>query len=67
VVLEIKNMTVDAFITKLETKGILVGVPLKWFHERKLRDYESAVLINFTELHKKKDIDTLIHAIGELQ
>jgi len=67
VVLEIKNMTVDGFITKLESKGILVGVPLKWFHELKLRDYESAVLINFTELHRKKDIDKLLRAIGELQ
>ncbi len=67
VVLEIKNMAVDEFMTKLETKGILVGVPLKWFHELKLRDFESALLINFTELHKKKDIDTLLHAIGELE
>jgi glycine dehydrogenase subunit 1 len=65
VVLEVnrENMPVDDFIDKLEQKGILVGVPLKWFH----KDYESAILVNFTELHKKADIDTLIGAIGELQ
>jgi glycine cleavage system pyridoxal-binding protein P len=65
VVLEVnrENMPVDDFIGKLEQKGILVGVPLKWFH----KDYESAVLVNFTELHKKTDIDALIGAIGELQ
>ena len=63
IVLEVKNMKVEDFIQKLEAKGILVGIPLKWFH----KNLEHAVLINFTELHKKKDIDTLIHAIGELQ
>ncbi|HLP48494.1 MAG TPA: aminomethyl-transferring glycine dehydrogenase subunit GcvPA [Candidatus Kapabacteria bacterium] len=63
IVLEIKNMTVDNFAAKLEAAGILVGIPIKWFH----KDLETAVLINFTELHKKKDIDRLIHAIGELQ
>lgn len=63
VVLEVRNKSADAFISELEDKGILVGVPLKWFH----KDFETAVLINFTELHRKKDIDTLISAIGELQ
>jgi len=63
VVLEVRNKSADEFITQLEYKGILVGVPLKWFH----KDFETAVLINFTELHRKKDIDTLISAIGELQ
>jgi hypothetical protein len=56
-------MAVDDFIDKPEEKGILVGVPLKWFY----KDYESAILVNFTELHKKADIDTLIDAVGELQ
>jgi glycine dehydrogenase subunit 1 len=65
VVLEVKHMPVDDFIDKLEKKGILVGVPLKWFFKDKA--YASAVLINFTELHKKPDIDSLISAIGELQ
>ena len=65
VVLEVKHMAVDDFIDKLEKKGILVGVPLKWFFKDEA--FASAVLINFTELHKKPDIDSLISAIGELQ
>jgi glycine dehydrogenase subunit 1 len=63
VVLDIKNMSAQDFIAKLETKGILVGIPLKWFY----KDYETSILVNFTEVHKKPDIDNLIHAIGELQ
>jgi glycine dehydrogenase subunit 1 len=63
VVLDIKNMPVDDFLTKLEAKGILAGVPLKWFH----KDLDTAILINFTELHNKGDIDTFVHAIGELK
>jgi DNA-binding transcriptional MocR family regulator len=57
-------MAVEDFIDRLEKKGILVGVPLKWFFKDSA--YASAVLINFTELHKKADIDSLISAIGEL-
>ena len=65
VVLEVKHMAVDYFIDKMEKKGNLVVVPLKWFFKDKA--HASAVLINFTELHKKPDIDSLISAIGELQ
>ncbi|MCP5107940.1 MAG: glycine dehydrogenase, partial [bacterium] len=65
VVLEVKNKTAEEFLAQLESKGILAGVPLKWFHQ--LDGFEAAVLINFTELHKKADIDTLINAIGELK
>ncbi len=64
VVLEVKRMAVEDFIDKLEKKGILVGVPLKWFFKE--GPFASAVLIDFTELHKKADIDSLISAIGEL-
>jgi len=63
VVLEIKNIPVDDFFKKSEAHHILAGVPLKWFY----KDYENAVLVNFTELHKKADIDTFIRAIGELK
>jgi glycine dehydrogenase subunit 1 len=63
VVLDIKNMPVDDALAKLEAKGILAGVPMKWFH----KDLDTAILINFTELHKKADIDNLILAIGELK
>lgn len=63
VVLEVKNKPVTQFIQELENKGILPGVPLKWFH----KDYPSALLVNFTELHDKADIDKLVDVIGELK
>jgi glycine dehydrogenase subunit 1 len=63
VVLEIKNKPASEFIHQLEDKGILVGVPLKWFH----KEYESAVLVNFTECHDKADIDRLIDAVGDVK
>jgi len=47
VVLVVKHMAVEDFIDKLEKKGILVGVPLKWFFKDKA--YEPAILVNFTE------------------
>lgn len=65
VVLEVKHRAVEDFTGKLEAKGILAGVPLKWFHQ--LQGFESAVLVNFTELHSRADIDSLIQAIGELR
>ncbi len=63
VVLEIKNMTVDQFQEKLRDAGILAGIPLKWF----FKDMEASVLLNFTELHEKSDIDKLVTAIGGLK
>lgn len=63
VVLEVKNKPVTEFIQQLEDKGIIAGIPLKWFY----KDYPSALLVNFTELHEKADIDKLIAAIGELK
>ena len=63
VVLEIKNKKVEDFIGKMEEKGILAGIPLKWFFS----DSEDSILVNFTEIHKKKDIDRFVTAVGELQ
>jgi glycine dehydrogenase subunit 1 len=63
VVLEIKNKKVEDFIGKMEEKGILAGIPLKWFFP----DSEDSILVNFTEIHKKKDIDRFVTAVGELQ
>jgi glycine dehydrogenase subunit 1 len=63
VVLEVKNREIEDFTARLEDKGILAGIPLKWFY----KEFENAVLINFTELHRKEDIDTLIAAIGGLK
>lgn len=63
VVLELKNGKADEFLKKLEAKKILAGIPLHWFYP----DQQNTVLINFTEIHKKKDIDQLLKAIGEIK
>jgi glycine dehydrogenase subunit 1 len=63
VVLELKNGKADDFLKKLEAKKILAGIPLYWFYP----DQKNTILINFTEIHKKKDIDQLIKAIGEIK
>jgi len=63
VVLEIKNLPVADFLAKLEGQGILAGIPLHWFY----KEFANCILVNFTELHKKEDIDRLVKAIGELK
>ena len=63
VVLEIKNNKEENFIAKLEEKNIIAGVPLKYFYP----DFKDSILVNFTETHKKKDIDEFINAIGEIE
>ena len=63
VVIKIKNRKVEDFIAKLEEKKIIAGVPLKYFYP----DFEDSILVNFTEIHKKKDIDEFINAIGEIE
>jgi glycine dehydrogenase subunit 1 len=65
VVLEVKRRAVEDFLQQLENRGILAGIPLNWF--RQLKGFEAAILVNFTEVHRKADIDTLVHAIGELK
>jgi glycine dehydrogenase subunit 1 len=61
-VLDIHHIDVNTLLDKLEKKGILAGIPLKWFFP----DDKKALLVNFTELHRKIDIDQLIKSIGEL-
>ena len=63
VVLEIKNLETTEFIKKLEEKKIIVGIPMSWFFP----DFENSILINFTEIHKKEDIDRLVNSIRELK
>lgn len=63
VVLEIKNSNGYEFLEKLKEKKILAGIPLKWFY----KDADNLILVNFTEMHNKKDIDLLIKEMGELK
>lgn len=63
VVLELKNRTASQCIAQLEQKKILPGIPLSWF----FRKWKNALLINFTEIHQKSDIDRLIQALGDIQ
>jgi glycine dehydrogenase subunit 1 len=61
IVLKIKNKTAELFLNELKEEKILGGVDLSWFFS----DLKHSVLINFTENHSKKDIDRLIHVLGE--
>lgn len=53
----------DRFLAEMKKRGILAGIPLKWFYP----EMPNAVLLNFTEVHKQEEIDRLVAAIGELQ
>ena len=63
VVIDLKDIDVEEFIDKMKSKGILPGIPLRWF----FKDLKNQLLVNITELHKKADIDNFIKAIGELK
>jgi glycine cleavage system pyridoxal-binding protein P len=61
VVLETGQSGADGFLRKMEEQKVLSGIPLHWFYP----EMKDAILINFTEMHTKKDIDTLITGIGD--
>ncbi len=63
IVLELKDLKADDFLLKLRESDILGGIPLHWFY----KGMDNAVLVNFTELHDKEDIDKLIAAIGGMK
>ncbi len=63
VVVDLKNIDIDQFMNKLKAKGILPGIPLNWF----FKEFKNHILVNFTEMHKKADIDNFVNAIGELK
>ncbi len=63
VVLELKNDNGIEFLEKLKNRKIFAGIPLKWFY----KDADNQVLINFTEMHNKADIDLLVKEIGDLK
>lgn len=62
VVLEVEGGA-DGFLKKMEEHKILAGIPLQWFYS----DWKDSVLLNFTEVHKKKDIDKLVQLIGGMK
>ncbi len=62
-VLELDGIDSDDFLAKLKKKKLLAGIPLKWFYKTS----DNLVLINFTEMHNKGDIDLLVKEIGELK
>jgi glycine dehydrogenase subunit 1 len=61
VLLEIKNGTAAAFVAALKKNKILAGVPLGWFYP----DVTNRVLLAFSEIHSREDIDRLISSMGE--
>ncbi len=63
VVLRIENSDVETLLSALEKKGIIAGIPLKWFHEK----FADCLLVNCTEMHGKEEIDRLVEAIGGIQ
>ena len=63
VVVDLKNIDIDQFMNKLKAKGILPGIPLNWFFKK----FKNHILVNFTEMHRKADIDNFVNAIGELK
>ncbi len=60
VVLDVTKGTAAALQKKLQKQGILAGVPLGWFFPR----MKNALLLAFTEQHRREDIDRLVAAIG---
>jgi glycine dehydrogenase subunit 1 len=61
VLVEVNHGTAAALAAALKKKGILAGVPLSWFdHGQKKR-----LLLAFSELHDRRDIDRLLAALGD--
>lgn len=62
VVLRFKTTSVSSAQSRLREAGILAGVPLHWFFPEKT----DSVLLSFSELHDRSDIDRLVSALGGL-
>ena len=60
-VLEIEDRPLDDFLARMEERKIIPGVPLRWFYPQ----FENALLVNFTEIHREEDIQRLLSAIEE--
>ncbi len=62
IVIELTDIDVTEFLDKMKNNKILAGIPLKWF----FKNMKNSILINFTELHSKSDIEKFAKLIGEL-
>lgn len=63
IILEIKNIETEDFLSILEEKKIIAGIPLSWFFP----ELKNSILVNFTEIHKKNDIDNFVKAIEDIR
>lgn len=63
VVLRFKTMTADEALARLRQSKILAGIPLGWFYP----DRKDSILLSFSELHDRADIDRLVAALGGLK
>jgi glycine dehydrogenase subunit 1 len=61
VLLEIKKGTASAFLAALKKNKILAGVPFSWFYPT----VTNRMLLAFSELHSREDIDRLVRVMGE--
>jgi len=61
ILLEIKKGTAAAFLAELKNNKILAGVSLDWFYPA----VTNRVLLAFSEVHRREDIDRLLRVMGE--
>ena len=61
VLLEVTRGTAAAFLAKLRKKKVLAGVSLGWFYPAQTK----RLLLSFSEMHSREDIDRLLRLIGE--
>ncbi len=61
VLIEVKKGRAADFLAKLQSKGILAGVPMTWFDPA----WKNRLLLAFSEVHDRKAIDRLLAAMGE--
>jgi len=62
VTLRFKTMSAADAQTRLRQAGILAGLPLGWFFP----NLSDSVLLSFSELHDRTDVDRLVSALGGL-
>jgi glycine dehydrogenase subunit 1 len=53
----------DELYRRLNSFGVLAGLPLKWFYEEMVRP----ALISVTEVHLKRDVNRLVEALSKVK